>query len=127
MIGSTRSVQVWARRVPTDLRNGYNGLYGIVKREFDRDPLSGDAFLFVNKRRRSTKVLLWDGTGLCIYAKRLSKGTFSDVFDATSHGQLRMTTAELSLFLEGADVVEKLPISPEKIGLGTGLECRCLL
>ena len=73
MIGSTRAVQVWARRVPTDLRNGYNGLYGIVKREFDRDPLSGDAFLFVNKRRKSAKVLLWDGTGLCIYSKRLSR------------------------------------------------------
>jgi transposase len=118
MIGSTRSVQVWARLVPTDLRNGYNGLYGIVKREFDRDPLSGDAFLFVNKRRRSAKVLLWDGTGLCIYSKRLSKGTFSDVCGAGGQGQLKMTTAELSLFLEGADMVEKLPISPKKVGLG---------
>ncbi len=118
MIGSTRSVQVWARRVPTDLRNGYNGLYGIVKREFDRDPLSGDAFLFVNKRRRSAKVLLWDGTGLCIYSKRLSKGVFSDVCGAHGQGQLKMTTAELSLFLEGADMVGKLPISPKKVGLG---------
>jgi transposase len=96
VIGSTRAVQVWARRVPTDLRNGYNGLYGIVKREFDRDPLSGDAFLFVNKRRKSAKVLLWDGTGLCIYSKRLSRGVFSDVWAEKEGQQLRMTTAELA-------------------------------
>jgi transposase len=117
LIGSTRAVQVWARRVPTDLRNGYNGLYGIVKQEFDRDPLSGDAFLFVNKRRKSAKVLLWDGTGLCIYSKRLSKGVFSDVWAGKEGQQLRMTTTELSLFLEGADLAKKLPISPEILTL----------
>ena len=117
MIGSTRSVQVWARRVSTDLRNGYNGLYGIVKREFDRDPLSGDAFLFVNKRKKSAKVLLWDGTGLCIYCKRLSKGVFSDVWTGQSSGQLCMTTSELALFLEGADLAKKLPISPDIFAL----------
>lgn len=49
MIGSTRAIRVWARRVPTDLRSGYNGLYGIVVREFHRDPLDGDAFLFFNR------------------------------------------------------------------------------
>ena len=112
MIGSTRSIQVWARRIPTDLRNGYNGLYGIVKREFDRDPLSGHAFLFVNKRRKSAKVLLWDGTGLCIYSKRLSKCVFSDVWVGKDGPQLQLTMAELALFLEGADVAKKLPISP---------------
>jgi transposase len=113
VIGSTRAVQVWARRAPTDLRNGYGGLYGIVKREFDRDPLSGDAFLFVNKRRKSAKVLLWDGTGLCIYSKRLARGVFSRLWGTHPGAPLCMTTSELALFLEGADVVGKLPISPE--------------
>ena len=113
MIGSTRAVQVWARRIPTDLRNGYNGLYGIVKREFKRDPLSGDAFLFINKRRKSAKVLLWDGTGLCIYCKRLSKGQFSDILAGANGAQLRLTTTELTLLLEGANLTRKLPISPE--------------
>jgi len=114
MIGSTRSVRVWARRVPTDLRNGYAGLYGIVKREFDRSPLSGDAFLFVNKRRKSAKVLLWDGTGLCIYSKRISDGIFSRIWGVESNQAICMTTSELALFLEGADIVSKLPISPDK-------------
>ena len=117
MIGSTRAVRVWARRVPTDLRNGYNGLHGIVEREFDRDPLSGDAFLFVNKRRKSAKVLLWDGTGLCIYSKRLSDGVFSKLWIGEESEALSMTTTELTLFLEGADLEKKMPISPKPHGL----------
>lgn len=112
MIGSTRAVRVWARRVPTDLRNGYNGLYGIVTREFHLDPLLGDAFLFLNARRKSAKVLLWDGTGLCIYSKILAEGAFSNLFAGTDGAPLSMTTAELTLFLEGADLAKKLPISP---------------
>ena len=113
MIGSTRAIRVWARRVPTDLRSGYNGLYGIVVREFHRDPLDGDAFLFLNRRRKSTKVLLWDGTGLCIYSKVLAKDTFSNLFGNDVNAPLCMTTAELALFLEGAYLAKKLPISPD--------------
>ena len=113
MIGSPRAVQVWARRVPTDLRNGYNGLYGIIEREFERDPLSGDAFLFINKRRKSAKVMVWDGTGLCIYSKRLSKGIFSNIWTKATARQLQMTISELALFLEGANLAQRLPMSPE--------------
>lgn len=104
---------MWARRVPTDLRNGFGGLFGIVKREFGQDPMSGDAFLFVNRRRKSAKVLMWDGTGLCIYSKRISSGIFSSVWTADEAAPLRMTTSELALFLEGADIGKRLPISPE--------------
>jgi transposase len=112
MIGSTRAIQVWVRTVPTDLRNGYGGLYNIVRHEFGRDPMSGDAFLFTNKRRKSAKVLLWDGTGLCIFQKRLSAGTFSCLWGTPPNALLTMTTSELALFLEGADVAKNLPISP---------------
>jgi len=117
MIGSSRAVNVWARRVPTDLRNGYNGLYNLVKREFERDPLCGDAFLFINKRRKSAKVLLWDGTGLCIYSKRLSTGQFSNLWAEPNDGHLQLTTTELTLLLEGANLTKKLPISPQKLTL----------
>lgn len=41
MLGTSRSVRVWARTAPTDLRLGYNGLYGLVKRELGRDPPLG--------------------------------------------------------------------------------------
>ena len=72
MIGSTRNLHVFAYSSPADLRKGFDGLYGIVMSELQRDPLDGDCFLFVNRTRSRAKVLLWDGTGLCIYMNQLS-------------------------------------------------------
>ncbi len=116
MIGSTRAVRVFARNRPTDLRKGFDGLYALVLNELGRDPLEGDLFLFLNTRRTSSKVLLWDGTGLCIYAKRLARGRFSKLWsDAVEGKTLQMTHAELRLFLEGADLAGRLPISPGEI------------
>ncbi len=74
MIGSTRSVRVFAYTVATDMRKGMDGLYGLVTSLLAKDPLSGDLFLFVSRDRKRAKVLLWDGTGLCLYAKRLERG-----------------------------------------------------
>jgi transposase len=67
-------VIVLAYAQPADLRKGFDGLYGIVTSELSRDQLDGDCFLFVNRARSRAKVLLWDGTGLCIYMKRLERG-----------------------------------------------------
>ena len=86
VIGSTRAVRVWAYPSPTDLRKGYDGLYHLVADHLQRDPLSGDCFLFVNRPRNRAKVLLWDGTGLCIYMKRLERGSFRSLV-AKQRGQ----------------------------------------
>jgi len=103
MLGRTTAVQVWARARPTDLRLGFRGLAGLVRSEFHREIESGDLFLFVNRRRTSAKVLLWDGTGLCIYAKRLSKGSFVALWPEGGADQpLRLDITELNLFLERA-------------------------
>ena len=116
MLGSSRAVRVFARNRPTDLRKGFDGLYALVVHEMKRDPLKGDLYLFVNSRRTSAKVLLWDGTGLCIYAKRLARHRFSQLWKDTAAGRpLTLTHSELQLFLEGTDVANKLPMSPEEI------------
>jgi transposase len=60
---------VFAYPAPVDLRKGYDGLYGLVQSGLGRDPLSGELFLFVNLARKLCKVLVWDGTGLCIFQK----------------------------------------------------------
>ena len=52
MIGTTRSVRVLAYTKPTDMRRGFDGLYGLVKQHLGRDPLSGDLYLFVSSNRR---------------------------------------------------------------------------
>src|SRR6516162_5647246 len=67
ILGTSRAVRVFAYPEPVDLRKGYDGLFGLVKQGLGRDPLSGDLFLLVNARRKGCKVLVWDGTGLCIF------------------------------------------------------------
>jgi transposase len=103
MLGRTQVVQVWARAQPTDLRLGFRGLAGLVEAEFHRRVHSGDLFLFVNRRRNSAKILLWDGSGMCIYAKKLAprRGQFARLWRQPVGGPpLRLTAAELNLFLE---------------------------
>jgi transposase len=117
MIGSTRSVRVYAYTSPVDMRKGFDGLFGMVRGELGRDPLSGDMFLFVGRNRRRAKVLVWDGTGLCLYSKRLEKGCFAKLWGGDDTVSVELTTSELSLFLEGSRLVGKIAVSPEKLCL----------
>lgn len=113
MIGSSRRVGVWACTVPTDMRKGHDGLSSLVERELGRDPLSGEMFLFVSRDRKRAKVLLWDGTGLCLYAKRLERGRFASLVRADT-SPLRLTVNELQLFLEGSTLVGRVKLSPSE-------------
>ena len=112
MIGSTRKFSVFAYARPADLRKGFDGLYGLVTQQMQGDPLSGDLFLFVNKHRTRAKCLLWDGTGLCVYAKRLERGRFAKLWRDDGVGPLQLTQTELALFLEGSALVGKVVLSP---------------
>ena len=114
MIGTSRSVRVWAYTRPADLRKGYNGLYGLVKHELGRDPLSGDMFLFLNRRRTACKVLLWDGTGLCIFQKRIERGRFASLW-RDGDRPLKLTESKLRLFIEGCELVGRRELSPAAV------------
>ena len=109
MIGSTRQVAVYAYGAPADLRKGFDGLTALVTQGLRRDPLSGDLFVFANRTRKRAKVLLWDGTGLCIYAKRLERGRFACLWRDDGTKTLRLTLSELQLFLA---LVGRVPLSP---------------
>ncbi|MGH7323842.1 MAG: IS66 family insertion sequence element accessory protein TnpB [Candidatus Rokuibacteriota bacterium] len=112
MIGSTRQVAVWASGAAADLRKGFDGLSALVSQGLGRDPLSGDCYLFVNATRKRAKVLLWDGTGLCIYAKRLERGRFACLWRDAAARVVRLTMSELQLFLEGSTLVGRVALSP---------------
>lgn len=111
ILGTSRALRVFAYPEPVDLRKGYDGLFGLVKTGLGRDPLSGDMFLFVSKRRNSCKVLVWDGTGLCIFQKRLADGRFASVF-RDGGDSVQLTASELALFIEGCELVGRRALSP---------------
>jgi transposase len=99
------------------MRKGFDGLYGMVSSHLDRDPLSGELFLFVARNRKRAKVLMWDGTGLCLYAKRLEKGQFAKLWAGGDTSTIELTMSELQLFLEGSKLVGKVAVSPGKLCL----------
>lgn len=112
MIGRGRLERVFAFAGPVDLRKGFDGLSALVEQELGRNPLSGDLFLFVSRNRIRAKVLVWDGTGLCVYAKRLEQGRFASLWRQDASLALELTRSELDLFLEGSKLVGKVALSP---------------
>ena len=79
------------------MRNGFDGLSGLVREGLKKDPLSGDVFIFFNQRRNQIKLLLWEKDGFSIYHKRLEAGTYE--LPVTSAVELR--SDELMLILQG--------------------------
>lgn len=76
MLSLGASHRYYLYRYPTDMRKGFNGLSGLVRSELRADPLSGDVFIFINRKRDKMKLLLWDRTGFVIWYKCLEAGTF---------------------------------------------------
>ncbi len=90
----------------TDMRKGFEGLYGLVRDRLLCDPLSGHVFLFCNAQRNRLKLLVWDGSGLWVCAKRLEKGRFR--WPETVDGQPRIVFhhEELALLVGGIDLAQ---------------------
>lgn len=84
---------------PVDMRKSYDGLQGIVTNQLRRDALSGEVFIFMNRRRDQVKMLVWDRSGFVIYAKRLERGRF-ELPRAQARGQA-LAWSDLMLILEG--------------------------
>lgn len=61
---------------PVDMRKSFDGLYALTRHGLGQDPLSGRLFVFINRRATQMKVLYWDRTGFCLWAKRLEQGRF---------------------------------------------------
>ena len=83
------------------MRKSFDGLSGLVRTKLDEDPLSGQLFVFINRRRTQLKVLYFDRGGYCIWAKRLEQGHFH-ACDGDDKSRLEWT--ELKLILEGIDL-----------------------
>ncbi|MFQ5506704.1 MAG: IS66 family insertion sequence element accessory protein TnpB [Planctomycetota bacterium] len=101
MLGLSGDVAIYLACGVTDMRKSFDGLAAIVEQELELDSLSGALFVFCNRRRDRLKVLFWDGSGLCVFAKRLERGTFSwPRCDAVS---LRYSELDLRCLLQGID------------------------
>ena len=99
MFGLGPATKVYLAVGATDMRKGFEGLYGLVRDRLLCEPTSGHLFLFSNARRNRLKVLYWDGSGLWVCAKRLEKGRFAWPESGDAQGRVMLSHEELSLLL----------------------------
>ena len=101
MIGPTGAVRVMVATKPVDFRKGAEGLAALVREEMKSDPFSGAVYVFRAKRADRVKLIYWDGTGVCLFAKRLEDGKFR--WPNVQDSVMRLSAAELAALLEGLD------------------------
>ena len=99
------SVRVLVARDPVDMRKSFEGLANHVEFVLGRSPLSGDVFLFLNRRKTLAKMLFWTRGGFTIVYKRLERGQFAFPDRVASGGDaVEIDMCELSMLLEGVDL-----------------------
>lgn len=103
---------MWAYDKPCDMRKSFNTLQALVESEMKGELSSGDLFVFVAKNRKRAKVLYFDGTGLCLFCKRLETGNFATPWRGPMSKRLELTMNELSLFIEGSEALGRVTLSP---------------
>lgn len=101
MLSLSPSLRYFLYRRQTDMRKGFDGLSGLVRNELGQDPLSGDVFIFINRRGNQVKLLLWEGDGFSIYYKRLERGTYEFPTWSEDSASVTLRSDELMLILQG--------------------------
>lgn len=108
MIIPSGAVRVLVATRPVDFRKGIEGLAGLVRESLGCDPWSGVIYVFRSRRADRLKLLLWDGSGVVLLAKRLEQGTFR--WPTIGDGVMRLTASQLSALLEGLDWTRVRPV-----------------
>jgi transposase len=104
MFGGGPATRIYLAAGATDMRKGFEGLYGLVRDRLQLEPLSGHLFLFSNAQRNRLKVLFWDGSGLWVCAKRLEKGRFGWPAAVSGQSKVVLSHEELALLLGGIEL-----------------------
>ncbi len=103
MLTLPSSVRVFIAVEPVDMRGSFDSLGGQVRR-LSMDPQDGHLYVFTNARKTLMKVLFFDRSGWCVFAKRLESGTFQLPAVPAGSQQVRVDPAVLGLILEGVDL-----------------------
>lgn len=88
---------------PVDMRGSFDALAGATRR-LGLEPTSGHLYLFLNRRRRLCKALWFDGSGWCLFSKRLERGTFELPVAPAGATQVAIDPGALASLLQGIDL-----------------------
>jgi transposase len=104
-----RGVEIFIGLEPIDLRWSFDRLSGIASERVGREARSGALFVFFGKRRDAIKVLFFDGSGMCLFYKRLDKRTFRVPEVDGDAKSIAIEESALDDMLDGIDVEVKGP------------------
>lgn len=99
MIPVPANTRVWLAAGVTDMRKGFAALAAQAEAVLKQDPFSGHLFVFRGRRGDLIKVIWWDGSGVCLYAKRLEKSSFC--WPRIGPARVHLNHAQLLALLEG--------------------------
>lgn len=99
---------------PVDMRKQFNGLQGIVTREFGRYVTSDEAFVFVGKRGTTLKILHREGNGMTLYVRKLTSGRFKMPSPDPASCTCILTSQEFNLLILGEYWVRKTERNQDK-------------
>jgi transposase len=85
------------------MRKGLDGLAMLVQGVLEQDPFSGHLFAFRGRKANFIKIVLWDGTGLCLFTKRLEEGRFPWPGAEEPGDTVALASEQLSMLIEGID------------------------
>ena len=109
MFGVGAATRIYVATGATDMRKGFDGLYGLVRDQLLCDPLSGHLFLFSNAQRNRLKILFFDTTGLWVCAKRLEIGRFHWPTPDDAQAKIVLSHEEFAMLLGGIDLAQTRP------------------
>ena len=89
---------------PTDMRKSFDGLSGLIQDILGSNPLNGDVFIFINRRRDKIKLLHWQGVSFTLYYKRLEEGTFEVPTYDSEVGSITLSYTQMVMLVDGLTI-----------------------
>jgi transposase len=110
MLRLPANVRIYLATEPCDMRRQFDGLAALVRSGMERDPESGDLYIFRNRRGDMVKALFRDRHGYCMLAKRLARGTFRiEADELCASSALQISAEELAELLSELSLTRGKP------------------
>jgi transposase len=120
MLSFSHTLKIYLAVAPTDMRKNHDSLAALVEHLLQENPLSGQLFVFRNKRADRIKLLYWDSSGFALWYKRLERGNFRFPVAAADATRIDIAPSDFMMLLDGVELSsvkrqKRFQLTPENI------------
>ena len=101
-------------RRPVKMSRSFDGLAALIRTELDKDIITGDVFLFLNRQRTTIKIFVYENKGFSIFYRRLDEGSFQLPLISSDHVSYKMSSDQMMLMLSGMALEDGGYVKTEK-------------